>query len=133
MSDLPVIHRQLDRCDICGCKTHKKDLVRTNVYWGDVESSNRLTYSSYDSSAWACNGTDKGVVSFGPRSDKAETSVDSDGNVTVVNGSQTWYKANGAATYRMTVPVDCSSAETITFSVMAGLHQSEQGTGSLEV
>ena len=39
-----AIARQLDRCDICGRKVHKKDLVRTNIDTLAVGGSNYLIH-----------------------------------------------------------------------------------------
>ena len=41
---------QLDRCEVCGNKTHRSNLVRTQVEFLRVKSENYFTYSYYDGS-----------------------------------------------------------------------------------
>jgi len=110
-----VIGRQLDRCDVCGRKTHKIDLVRTNVAFLGAAGSNYVKYSSYDSSGWSYGTTvDAGAVSIGPYADRARISVSDDNTSTEVLGSQTW---TGAGIVYATG--DATDARTWTSMVLA--------------
>jgi hypothetical protein len=46
------IARQNDRCDLCGNKVLRKNLVRTNVRYERPAGSNYFLYSRYDSTDW---------------------------------------------------------------------------------
>jgi hypothetical protein len=90
VSKPPVIGRQLDRCDICGKKVHKINLVRTNVEFLAPEATNYIS-SSETSSGWLTDGlANAGSISIGPYVDEARLSVGDDNTVTLINGVQTW-------------------------------------------
>ena len=113
MSRPPAIARQLDRCDVCGTKIHKKDLVRTQIRFVKSEGTNYLLYSSYNSSFWSCDASDVDTIGIGPHADDSRVSIALDNTVTQVYGSQTW---SGTGTFRSTTSVDLSSLTTFTFS-----------------
>jgi len=116
-----AIARQLDRCDVCGKKIHKRDLVLTNVDFLAVGGSNYFTYSSYNSSLWTIDtSSDGGVISIGPYADRARISV-SDGNtLTEVQGSKT---LTGSGTVRTSSLVDVSSWDSMVFALDVGAYQ----------
>ena len=94
---------QLDRCQVCGDKYHREDLVRTQVDTMIAESQNMFSYSTYDGTYWVCDAVDEDTVSFGNHCDEARTSLSDDNVITVVNGIQTW---SGDGTMRTTVVSD---------------------------
>ena len=112
---------QLDRCDVCGDKMHRKDLVRTQVEFLDKKAENYLGMSSYDGTYWVCDGVDEGSVSYGTRADNARLTL-SDANVlSYINGVQTW---SGTGTMRSTsATVNLSANGSITFSAHVGPHE----------
>ncbi len=118
-----AIARQLSRCDVCGVKIHKKDLVLTNMDFLAVEASNYLTYSSYSASGWTVDtSTDEGVISIGPYADRARVSV-SDGNVsTEILGTQTW---GGSGVLRSTSAIDATTWTSLTLGADLGPHERE--------
>lgn len=119
-----AIGRQLDRCDVCGKKTHKVDLVRTQVEFLAAAGSNYLSYSSYNATGWSTSGlTDKGVISIGPYADRARVSI-SDGNTaTEILGSQTW---SGDGHLYTASSVDVSSWTSLVFAADVGpYHRSD--------
>lgn len=123
---------QLDRCDICGRKTHKIDLVRTNVDFLAAAGSNYFDYSSYNSSFWTVsNGTDSGVVAVGPFADRARIRVSDDNTSTEILGSQTWTVGAGIGAYSgffqmVSSAVDISSWTSFTVSFDFGYYQQDQ-------
>lgn len=123
MNKPPVIGRQLDRCDVCGKKTHKIDLVRTQVDCLAAAASNYLTYSSYNSSGWTADTMSaSSSTSIGCYADRSRVSV-SDGNVsTGILGPTTW---DGAGTLRSTSSIDASSWTRMVFAVDVGPYERE--------
>jgi len=111
------IARQLDRCDVCGVKIHRKDLVRTNMRYLLPAGSNYFVYSSYNSGYHACTSTDRSTITIGPHADKSRTKLGGDNTVSYVDGSQTW---GGSGTFRTTTSVDVSSLTNFTVSAMFG-------------
>lgn len=123
MSRPPTIARILDRCDVCGKKIHRQELVRTQMRYLKPQSSNQFLYSSYSATGWACDATDGGEIGIGTRADKTRTKVASDGTVSIVNGVQCW---QGSGSYRSILGVDVSSAAKFTVSaVVAPYYTSE--------
>ena len=116
MSNPPAIARVLDRCDVCGKKIHRQELVRTQVRYMRPAATNLLPYSSYSASGWACDATDKSTIGIGTRADKTRTKVGYGTTVSIVNGVQTW---QGDGTYRTTTAVDLSSGTTAIISAVA--------------
>lgn len=117
---LPAIARQLDRCGVCGKKTHKKDLVRTQVRYKRPEGENHFSYSYYDGSFWTTNATSSGNISSGPEGDKERASVSLDNTVTSVFGSATFTGNNKL--FRSTTGVDVSDWTSLIFSAEVGPH-----------
>ena len=95
----PVLTRQIDRCDVCGNKHQKSNLVRTQVEYLDEAGENYFVYSSYDGTHWVCDASDAGSISAGVRCDDVRYRVNDDNTRTLVNGVQTW---EGNGTFRQT-------------------------------
>lgn len=115
MSHPPAIARVLDRCDVCGQKIHRQELVRTPVRYLRPAAQNLLPYSSYSASGWACDATDKSTLQIGTRADKTRFKVGYGTDVTILNGVQTW---QGDGTYRTITSIDLSSATKATVSAV---------------
>jgi len=123
MARPPSIARQLDRCDVCGKKTHKKNLVRTNMDFLAGEANNYLLYSSYNASGWtAVTASDQGTPSIGPYADVARVVVSDDNTATESFGSQTW---GGSGTLRSTDAIDASTWTSLVFAVDLGPYHRE--------
>jgi hypothetical protein len=120
MAKLPVLGRQQDRCDVCGRNVHRKDLIRTQVRFLNAAGQNYFVTSTYDSTNWACNGTDKGNIAIGPNGDAETVSISiADGSaVTERNGEQTW--SGSAKDFRSITAVDVSGATTFCVSAEIG-------------
>jgi hypothetical protein len=134
VSSLPVLGRQLDRCDVCGRKIHKMDLVRTNVDFLANEAQNYMTYSTYDSSIWdTWYGTDAGNISIGPYPDRSRISIADDNTTSLINGTPTITVASGVGPYVGYARIrstnwggqDLSSWNSLTFSFDYGFHQED--------
>ena len=127
---LQATAEQLDRCDVCGIKTHRKDLVRTSVEFLDFKSENFFYYSSYDGSYWVVDdAADAGSISYGNRMDHARTQVPIDqptavGGMSLINGVQTW---TGDGLVRMTEQT-LPAAFTTTLIVSAQIGPHEENT-----
>ena len=117
----PVRHHQLDRCDVCGDKVQRSDLVRTQVEFLRPKAENWFVQSSYDGTYWVVDtATDEGTVSYGNKCDYARLSLDTSNNFSYVNGVQTW---SGNGVFRSGVAaLDTSLGTTITFSAYIGPH-----------
>jgi hypothetical protein len=98
-----AIARQLDRCDICGRKVHKKDLVRTNVDFLAPEATNYFNHSSYNATSWDTSVwagvTDSGNISTGPYADRSRVVISDDNTRTESFGTQTWTVGNPGGPY----------------------------------
>jgi hypothetical protein len=94
----PAIAWQLDRCDVCGDKYHRKDLVRTQVEFLRMKAENFFLYSSYNSSYWtvddASDVTSTTVATYGNRCDNVRLSLDDSNNLTYINSPKVW-EGNG--------------------------------------
>jgi len=121
----PALAMQLDRCDVCGDKYHRADLVRTQVEFLDMKAENWFTYSSYDGSYWVVDdAVDTGTVSCGNRCDNARTTLDSDNDVSYINGVQTW---TGDGIMRQSAEDGIwDSSYDVTFSAMVGPHEQNE-------
>eukprot|EP00914_Ancora_sagittata_P024233 GHVO01048243.1.p1 GENE.GHVO01048243.1~~GHVO01048243.1.p1 ORF type:complete len:272 (+),score=5.27 GHVO01048243.1:378-1193(+) len=110
---------QLDRCDVCGDKMHRRDLVRTQVEFLRMIQENYLNYSSYDGTYWVVDtSTDAGSISFGTRADKARTTLTDYTTVGYADCVQTW---TGSGTMRMaTATPSISASGIVTFSAHVG-------------
>ncbi len=118
----PAIAWQLDRCDVCGDKYHRSDLVRTQVEFLEKKAENFLNYSSYEGTYWVVDdAADEGNVSYGNRCDNVRLSLDGDNDLSYVNGVQTW---SGNGTMRTeTISPKFSTSSRVTFSVQVGPHE----------
>jgi hypothetical protein len=110
---------QLDRCDVCGDKMHRRNLVRTQVEFLRSIQENFLLYSSYDGSYWVVDdATDNGSISFGTRADKARTTLTDYTTVGYQDCVQTW---TGDGTMRMeTASGTFGASALVTFSAIVG-------------
>lgn len=119
----PATAEQLDRCDVCGNKMHRSDLVRTQVEWLYPQHENYLSYSNYDGAFWVVDdAADSGLISYGNRCDNARTTLSDANVISYVNGVQTW---EGDGTFRCTsVPVqNFADANQVIFSFQIGPHE----------
>jgi len=113
-----AIGYQLDRCDVCGKKVHRRDLVRTQVEFLAAEGSNYLNYSSYNVSGWTIRtAADAGVISIGPYADRARVRVADDNTLTEILGSQTM---TGTGALTTDQGIDASSWTSLVFAVDVG-------------
>jgi len=121
----PALAMQLDRCDVCGDKYHRADLVRTQVEFLDLKAENFFSYSSYDGTYWVVDtAVDTSTVSCGNRCDNVRTTLDSDNDISYLNGVQTW---TGDGVFRSTVERGSfNSAHNITFSAQVGPHEQNE-------
>ena len=119
MSDTPVLHRQLDRCDVCGVKTHRHKLVRTQVRWLQPQSENQFLYSSYNSAFWTADDASSGNTSIGTKGDLARTTVSAASVVSLLNGTATW----DTSTTLTSAAVDVSSMTNLCMSFHVGPQQ----------
>jgi len=113
---------QLDRCQVCGDKYHRENLVRTPVEFLQGEGSNLFTNSTYNGIYWVVDtSSDEGEISYGVHKDEARTSVSDDNVVSVVNGVQTW---EGSGTLRSTSPSSTlDPGSYATFSLWIGPYE----------
>ena len=119
----PALGEQLDRCDVCGNKAHRRDLVRTQVEWLYPAHENYLAYSRYDGTFWVVDtATDTGTVSYGNRCDRARTILSSSNVISYIDGVQTW---TGDGVFRCTsIPVsDWTDTDQVIFSFQIGPHE----------
>ena len=118
---MEVTGRRLDRCDMCGRKTHRYDLVMQAQDELLSIASNNFLYSSYNSTFWTCSSTDAGVISWGPRETHRYAITEGATPSTAVSGGiQTW---TGSGTFRSSTAVDASSWTNLVFSCHVGAHQ----------
>ena len=115
-----AIGRQLDRCDVCGVKIHKQDLVRTNMSFLGVAGSNYIQQSSY-APGWLCDAAAAGTISSGPYADRMRIVVSDDNTSTESFGVQTW---DGAGTF-YGLGADVSSWTRFVFSADVGPYDRE--------
>lgn len=123
---------QLDRCQVCGDKWHRDQLVRTQVDTIHPESENYFNYSSYDGTYWVVDtASDAGSVSYGNHCDEARTSLSLDNVITIVNGVQTW---EGDGVLRSTVispRIDAN--DYVVFSAQVGPHEQNSSPNMIVV
>ena len=138
MSKPAAIHRQLDRCDLCGRKIHRKDLVRTNVRYNRPEGSNYFTYSRYDSTLWdLTNLTATGSYdAFGPQDHGNRVRV---GEGAAYGSYEDTTEIGGSPTFTITSPgklftktgFDASAWTSLVVGGHFGIyHDNRDGTGS---
>jgi hypothetical protein len=122
VSKLPVIGRQLDRCDVCGKKVHKINLVRTNVDFLSPTGNNYVKYSSYSSGGWSYGTTvDAGAISIGTYADRSRVVIGDDNTTTESFGSQTWTGAGRV--YATGDAVDLSSWSSLVLAADVGPYE----------
>jgi len=129
----PALGLQLDRCDVCGDKTHRGRLVRTQVEFLELAANNYIIQSSFDDSYWVTNDTaDLGAISVGPNADWQRLSLDSDNDLTELNGVETF---STTKYIRSTVATDDpTSWDSIVFSAEVGpYHRSTTPDLSVEI
>ena len=115
----PAIARQLDRCDVCGNKKHRADLVRTQVAYLQHAGSNYIIQSSWDNSHWADNDSaDLGSISVGPYADYQRLSLDTDNDFTERNGVHT--VSTTKMLYTTAAMTDPSAWSNVCFSFEGG-------------
>ena len=121
---------QLDRCQVCGDKYHREDLVRTQVDTMIAESENYFNYSSYDGTYWVCDAVDEGLIAYGNHEDEARTTLSDDNVITVLNGVQCW---SGNGTMRTAVvSQSLTPTDYVTFSAQVGAND-DSTTPSMSV
>lgn len=118
----PTKPGKLDICGCCNQKVRVEELVYQTRQWGQRAGSNYFTYSSYNSSGWACGASDKGRVSIGPFAADSRVRIDDDNTVTEVFGSQTW---EGDGTFRSTSAVNVSSWTSFCLRAYIGAYHAD--------
>lgn len=116
---------QLDRCDVCGNKVHRGELVRTQVEFLDMKAENAFTYSSYNTNLWtmdsASDVTSTTVGTYGNRCDNVRLSLDDDNNLTYIGSPKVW---EGNGTLRMNTNSGYVSENSyVTLSAQVGPHE----------
>jgi hypothetical protein len=115
----PALGLQLDRCDVCGDKTHRGRLVRTQVEFLELAANNYIIQSSYDDSYWGTNDTAAlGAISVGPNADWQRLSLDSDNDLTELRGVETF--STGKRMQSTVASVDTTSWDSMVFSAEVG-------------
>jgi hypothetical protein len=137
-----AIHRQLDRCDLCGKKIHRKDLVYTNVRYNRPQGNNYFTYSRYNSSLWSiaslvATGNYDG---FGPNDHGNRVKV---GHGAAYGSYETTTEHGGAPTFALSgitnishssrlytsSAIDCSTWDSLVFGLYVGpYHDNRSGS-----
>jgi hypothetical protein len=121
----PALGLQLDRCDVCGDKYHRRDLVLTQVEFLDMEAENAFTHSSYHTDLWtmdtASDVTSSTVATYGNRCDNVRLSLDDDNNLTYLNSPKVW---EGSGTLYMNTDSGYINENTdLVVSAQAGPHE----------
>jgi hypothetical protein len=115
----PTIAGQLDRCDVCGTKIHRNELVRTQVEFVLPEGSNYIVQSSYDGSHWTTDDSaDLGGISVGVYADHQRLSLADDNTFTELNGAQTF--SSGKKIYTTVACTNPTSWSSLCFSAEVG-------------
>lgn len=124
-----AIHRQLDRCDICGRKVHIKDLVRTEFNYLRPAGTNYFDYSYYDGTFWVEDGNitqQSGDWCVGPDGEDARVKISLDNTTTEVYGSKTFLLDSSPAIIYTASSVDISGWTNFCLGVYVGqYHQNE--------
>lgn len=134
MSNL-AIHRQLDRCDVCGKKIHRKDLVRTQVRYNRPEGNNYFPYSYYDGTFWVTDGrcslhTEN--MGWGPDSEDFRAKIGSDNTVTEIKGAKTFLLVSSPSVI-YSGGVDISSFTSFVFGIYVGQYHANADPAILTV
>jgi len=121
----PALGLQLDRCDVCGNKVHRGELVRTQVEFLDMEAENAFTYSSYNTNLWTMSGasdvTSTTVATYGNRCDNVRLTLDDDNNLTYLNSPKVW-QGNGTM-YMNTDSGYINENQDLVISAQVGPHE----------
>lgn len=138
MSNPPAIHRQLDRCDMCGKKIHRKDLVRTQVRYNRPAGNNYFLYSYFDGSFWqiAANCTaHEEDMGLGPDSEDCRAKISSSNTLTEIKGAKTFLlsPSGESAIIYTTTPTDISSYTSFVFGVYVGQYHANASPAILTV
>lgn len=127
-----AIARQLDRCEVCGKKLHRRDLVYTNVAFLAAGGSNYFDYSSYNSNFWLVDtsSVSDGCTSSGPYADRARVQISDDNTRTEILGSQTWTIGDAIGPYSgltslRSNSIDISSWSSFVVSFDFGYHDQD--------
>lgn len=123
MSNPLAIHRQLDRCDVCGRKIHRKDLVRTQARYNRPQGNNYFTYSYYDGTFWTNDGNctlQSQAMGLGPDAEDARVKIASDNTTTEIRGSKTFLLDTSPSTIYTASTVDISGFTSFVFGVYVG-------------
>lgn len=115
----PTLGRQLDRCQVCGAKTHRHNLLQTQVAYLQHAGSNRIIQSSWDNSHWADNDSaDLGEISVGVYADNQRLSLGTDNSFTEIKGAHTI--SSTKMLYTTAAMEDPSSWTNVCFSFEGG-------------
>ena len=137
-----AIHRQLDRCDICGKKIHRKDLVRTQARYNRPQGNNYFTYSYYDGTFWVNTWADyitdhctlqTQAMGLGPDSEDARVKIASDNTTTEIRGSKTFLLDISPAVIHTTTATDISAYTSFVFGVYVGQYHANVDPAVLTV
>jgi len=118
----PILHRQLDVCDVCEKEIHRHKLVRTQVRFVNPEANNYALYSTYNTGFWTSDATDGGTISISDGF--ARCRIADDNTVTEIKGAQTW---TDAGTIVSNTAVDGSSFSRVTFACDVGPYHRSEG------
>ena len=142
MSGPPVIHRQLDRCGVCGTKIHKMDLVRTQVRYNRPEGNNYFLYSYYDGSFWDNDGTvtlQSSPWGLGPDSEDARLRIGNESGfsdtitTTEIGGSKTFLLDSSPAIIYTASSTDISGFTSFVFGVYVGQYHANDDQAEMTV
>ncbi len=131
-----AIHRQLDRCDVCGKKIHRKDLVRTQARYNRPQGNNYFLYSSYDGSFWVNDGNSTlqtQAMGLGPDSEDARVKIASDNTTTQIRGSKTFLLDTSPSITYTASSTDISSFTSFVFGVYVGQYHANADPAVLTV
>jgi hypothetical protein len=140
--NLQAIHRQLDRCDICGKKIHRKDLVRTQARYNRPQGNNYFLYSSYDGSFWVPTWADyitdhctlqTQAMGLGPDSEDARVKIASDNTTTQIRGSKTFLLDTSPAIIHTATATDISGFTSFVYGVYVGQYHANTDPAVLTV
>lgn len=131
-----AIHRQLDRCDICGRKIHRKDLVRTQARYNRPQGNNYFLYSYYDDSFWTNDGNctlQTQAMGLGPDSEDARVKIASDNTITQIRGAKTFLLDTSPSTIYTTTSTDISGFTSFVFGVYVGQYHANEDPAVITV
>jgi hypothetical protein len=133
-----AIHRQLDRCDICGKKIHRKDLVRTQARYNRPQGNNYFQYSSYDGTFWAiaanCTAHSEDM-GFGPDAEDCRAKISSSNTLTEIKGAKTFLLTTSGepAIIYTTESTDISAFTSFVFGIYVGQYHANEDPAVLTV